>query len=347
MWPFRNPSKKSISVTTPLESNPFRGVRVCLNDLVQARHHISGLEGRRRTRSHALLAGGERSPFKGRGIDFEESRRYQPGDDVRLMDWRVTARTNEPYLKVFREERERPVFMVVDDRQAMHFGTKVAFKSVAAAQASALLGWASHARGDRVGGIVFAESDHVEIRPKGGRRGILQLLNVLASRPTESPVKNPEPSDSALSFQLALNRVLKAARPGSLIFLLSDFRNWDQASKTAVLRLGAHHEVVAVFIYDQVEQSAPPPGSYPITDGQSHGVLRTHVSQVVQAYSQAFNTRHEEVRRLCRSRGIGFVPLATHDDIPAQLTKGFQALGIRRSANRLGVAGVSGVAGVA
>ena len=92
-------------------------------------------------------------PFKGRGIDFEESRRYQPGDDVRLMDWRVTARTNEPYLKVFREERERPVFMVVDDRQAMHFGTKVAFKSVVAAHRLQLC-WDGrpHARGDRVGG---------------------------------------------------------------------------------------------------------------------------------------------------------------------------------------------------
>ena len=257
------------------------------------------------------------------------------------MDWRVTARTNEPYLKVFREERERPVFMVVDDRQAMHFGTKVAFKSVAAAQAAALLGWASHARGDRVGGIVFAESDHVELRPKGGRAGILQLLNVLANRSSQSTRKTLEPDASATSFRLALNRVLKAARPGSLVFIFSDFREWDQRSKTALLRLGAHHEVVALFLYDQVEQVAPPPGSYPITDGHAHGVLQTHSSQVVQAYTQAFEARYEEVRRLCRSRGIGFVPLATHEDIPSQLTKGLQALGVGRSASHSGVAGVA------
>jgi len=344
MWPFRSRARGPISVATPPESNPFRGVRVRLNDLIQARHQICQLGINHRTRSHALLAGGERSPFKGRGIDFEESRRYQPGDDVRLMDWRVTARTNEPHLKVFREERERPVFMVVDDRHAMHFGTKVAFKSVVAAQAAALLGWASHARGDRVGGIVFAESDHVELRPKGGRRGILQLLNVLASRSSEFPVSNPERGSSATAFRLALNRVLKAARPGSLIFLFSDFRDWDQQAKTALLRLGAHHEVVAMFIYDQVEQVAPPPGSYPITDGQAHGMLQTHSSQVVEAYAQAFQTRYEEVRGLCRSRGIGFVPLATHEDIPTQLTKGLQVLGIGRSANHSGVVGVAGVA---
>ena len=344
MWPFRNRASAPVSPATPPESHPFRGVRVYLKDLIQVRHRIGNLEVNRKTRSHALLAGGERSPFKGRGIDFEESRRYQPGDDVRLMDWRVTARTNEPHLKVFREERERPVFMVVDDRQGMHFGTKVAFKSVVAAHAAALLGWESHARGDRVGGIVFAESDHMELQPKGGRSGILQLLNVLANRSGEPLVKNPEQGSSVSSFRLALNRVLKAARPGSLIFLFSDFREWDQRTKTALLRLGAHHEVVAIFIYDKVEQVAPPPGSYPITDGLAYGVLQTHSSQVVEAYTQAFHTRYEEVRRLCRSRGIGFVPLATHEDIPSQLRKGIQALGIRRSANRSGMAGVPGVA---
>lgn len=341
MWPFRNRARAPVSVASPPEPNPFRGVRVHLKDLIQARHLICGLEGNRRTRSHALLAGGERSPFKGRGIDFEESRRYQPGDDVRLMDWRVTARTNEPHLKVFREERERPVFVVVDDRHAMHFGTKVAFKSVVAARAAALLGWASHARGDRVGGVVFAEADHVELRPKGGRTGILQLLNVLANRSGQYLPKNPEPASSAASFRLALNRVLKTARPGSLIFLFSDFREWDDQAKTALRRLGAHHEVVALFIYDQVEQVAPPPGSYPITDGQTHGVLQTHSSQVVEAYAHAFHKRYEEVRSLCRSRGIGFVPLATHEDLPTQLTTGLQELRNRRSANHSGVAGVA------
>ncbi len=342
MWPFRNRATAPIATKTPPELNPFRGVRLHLKDLIEARHYICGLDLNRRTRSYSLLAGGERSPFKGRGIDFEESRPYQPGDDVRLMDWRVTARTNKPHLKVFREERERPVFMVVDDRQAMHFGTQVAFKSVAAAQAAAVLGWASHDRGDRVGGIVFSESDHVELRPKGGRSGILQLLNILAKRSGQSSVSNPEPGSSATAFRLALNRILKAARPGSLIFLFSDFREWDQPSKTAFLRLGAHHEVVAMFIYDQVEQVAPPPGSYPITDGDAHGIWQTHSSQLIAAYEKVFHSRYEEVRRLCHSRGIGFVPLATHESIPSQLTKGFQTLGSRRSANHSGVAGIAG-----
>ena len=338
MWPFRSPVRTPDSSLISQESPAFRGVRVHLPDLIQLRYRLSDWQAKPSTRSHALLAGGERSPFKGRGIDFEESRRYQPGDDVRLMDWRVTARTHEPHVKVFREERERPVFFVVDDRRAMHFGTKNAFKSVIAAQAAALLGWASHARGDRVGGVVFGELDHVELRPKGGRAGILQLLNVLANRSGEWSAKTPDPQASALAFRLALNRILKAARPGSLIFLLSDFREWDGQAKTALLRLGAHHEVVAIFIYDQVERIAPPPGSYPITDGQQHfGILQTHSPAIVQAYAQAFEARYEAMHRLCRSRGMGFLSLATHEDIPVHLGKRLRELGQQRSASHSGL----------
>jgi uncharacterized protein (DUF58 family) len=307
-------------------------VQVRLADLINMRYQTGILGVKTRKRVHTLLAGGERSPFKGRGIDFEESRRYQPGDDVRLMDWRVMARTNEPYLKVFREERERPVFLVVDDRKAMQFGTRVAFKSVIAAHAAALLGWASHERGDRVGAVVFSDVDHVELRPRGGRAGVLQLLNILAqasARPTQ--VEHHSPSTSPL--QLALNRVITTAKPGSLIFLLSDFREWDQLAKQTLIRLGGHQEVVAILIYDQLEREPPPAGQYPVTDGIRMGILNTGSAKTVQSYSDQFTQRYEDVRTLCLTRGIGFIPLGTHDDIPFQLRRGLQDLGNRRRAH--------------
>jgi uncharacterized protein (DUF58 family) len=307
-------------------------VEVRLADLINMRYQTGILGVKAKKRVHTLLAGGERSPFKGRGIDFEESRRYQPGDDVRLMDWRVMARTNEPYLKVFREERERPVFLVVDDRKAMQFGTRVAFKSVIAAHAAALLGWASHERGDRVGAVVFSDVDHVELRPRGGRAGVLQLLNILAqasARPTQ--VEHHSPSTSPL--QLALNRVITTAKPGSLIFILSDFREWDQQAKQTLIRLGGHQEVVAILIYDQLEREPPPAGQYPVTDGMRMGILNTGSAKTVQSYSEQFTQRYEDVRTLCLTRGIGFIPLGTHDDIPFQLRRGLQDLGNRRSAH--------------
>jgi uncharacterized protein (DUF58 family) len=242
------------------------------------------------------------------------------------------ARTNEPYLKVFREERERPVFLVVDDRKAMQFGTRVAFKSVIAAHAAALLGWASHERGDRVGAVVFSDVDHVELRPRGGRAGVLQLFNILAqasARPTQ--VEHHSPSTSPL--QLALNRVITTAKPGSLIFLLSDFREWDQQAKQTLIRLGGHQEVVAILIYDQLEREPPPAGQYPVTDGIGMGILNTGSAKTVQSYSEQFTQRYEDVRTLCLTRGIGFIPLGTHDDIPFQLRRGLQDLGNRRSAH--------------
>jgi uncharacterized protein (DUF58 family) len=333
MWPFRNLRQQPLPADLPMSRRPpSQGVEVRLDDLIHLRHQTKVLGIKTKKRVHSLLAGGERSPFKGRGIDFEESRRYQPGDDVRLMDWRVMARTHEPYLKVFREERERPVFMVVDDRQTMHFGTRVAFKSVIAAHAAALLGWASQERGDRVGAVVFSNDDHVELRPRGGRAGVLHLLKLLAqprALPSEGAAR---PGPAASPLQLALNRVMTTARPGSLIFLLSDFREWDQQARQTLLRLGSYQEVVAILVYDQLEQEPPPASQYPVTDGMRMGILDTGSAKIMQAYQEQFRQRFDGIRTLCLTRGIGFIPLATHDDLPFQLRRGLQDLGNRRSA---------------
>jgi uncharacterized protein (DUF58 family) len=215
----------------------------------------------------------------------------------------------------------------------MHFGTRVAFKSVIAALTAALLGWASHERGDRVGAVVFSDVEHLELRPKGGRGGVLQLINLLAQTRSH-PTRQADHSHASIApLQLALTRVLTTAKPGSLIFLLSDFRDWDQQAKHTLIRLSGHHEVVAILIYDQLEQKAPPAGQYPVTDGTRMGILNTGSTQIVQSYSKHFTQRYEDIRTLCFTRGIGFIPLGTHDDIPFRLRRGLQDLGTRRSAH--------------
>jgi hypothetical protein len=126
---------------------------------------------------------------------------------------------------------------------------------------------------------------------------------------------------------------MTTARPGSLIFLLSDFREWDQQAKHTLIRLGNHQEVVAILIYDQLEQEPPPAGQYPVSDGQRMGILNTGSAKTVQSYSEQFTQRYEDIRTLCQTRGIGFIPLGTHDDIPFHLRCGLQDLGKRRSAH--------------
>ncbi|MDH4074155.1 MAG: DUF58 domain-containing protein, partial [Gammaproteobacteria bacterium] len=121
-------------------------------------------------RVNSLQTGAYVSHFKGRGMEFDESRPYQPGDDPRSIDWRVTARSTEAFTKLYREERERPVLIMTDLRANMHFATRGCFKSVNAARAASLLAWAAHHRGDRLGGIVFGDSRHRELRPRLGRQ---------------------------------------------------------------------------------------------------------------------------------------------------------------------------------
>ena len=130
-------------------------------------------------RVRALDSGGHLSRFKGRGVEFDESRPYEPGDDLRHMDWRVTARTGKPHTKVFREERDRPVILWLDLRRPMLFATRGAYKAVRAAQTAALVAWSAVANGDRLGGLVFSEHEHVELRPRLGHRAALRLFRVL------------------------------------------------------------------------------------------------------------------------------------------------------------------------
>ena len=134
-------------------------------------------------RVNSLQTGAYVSRFRGRGMEFDESRPYQPGDDPRSIDWRVTARSTTAYTKLFREERERPVFIAVDLRSSMHFATRGCFKSVSASRAAALLSWAAHHRGDRLGGLVFGDTTHRELKPRLGRQAALRFVHELATHP--------------------------------------------------------------------------------------------------------------------------------------------------------------------
>ncbi len=330
MWPFpKQPTHHSQSSPA---STSHSGTSVCVDDLIRNRHSIRGLQVGAKKGVHSLLAGGERSPFKGRGIDFEEVRRYQPGDDVRNMDWRVTARSGEPHLKVFREERERPVFCVVDYTNSMLFGTKVAFKSVVAAHAASLLAWASQHQGDRIGAVVFSNHGHGERRPRGGKSGVLQMFDLLATHHEHArglePHTNHDSGQSA--FVSGLARVTRTARPGSLIFLLSDFRNMGTESLPYLTRLSSHHDVVNVFIYDQLEQEPPVPGRYSVTNGSNVGVLDSRSLELIQQYRQQFHDRYQSVESFCQQYGMGFFTIGTHESIKDKVFQGLRYIGARR-----------------
>lgn len=333
MWPFPKPpsfqGRQLFSSTSSQNSIP--GVHLDVAELIRLRHEVGALSVGKKKRALSLLAGTGVSPFKGRGIDFEEVRRYQAGDEIRHMDWRVTARSGKPHLKLFREERERPVFFVVDFCPSMFFGTKVAFKSVIAARVGTLLAWASLKHGDRVGALIYSNQGHAELRPSGGRSGVLRFTRSLADMHARvRPLQPPDPSQAQLPMAQALGRLMRTAKPGSLVFLISDFRSFDDQALSALTRLRVHHEVIALMIFDPIEASPPPPGQYRISNGTLFATVDTTLASVVSEYRETFEKLRRQIEVSCRRLGIGMLFISTHDRLPIILQSGLQDLRTRR-----------------
>jgi len=250
-------------------------------------------------RVKSLQTGAYVSHFRGRGMEFDESRPYQPGDDPRSIDWRVTARSATAYTKLFREERERPVLVVVDLRANMHFATRGCFKSVNASRAAALLSWAAHHRGR----FVHQLAEH----PDWGNR-------YLASDDTE-------PLTQAMS---SLRRV---AHPGSLVVILSDFIGFSRGAQSYLSSVARHNEVLAVFLNDPLERQLPPPGRYRLVSNDKELAIDTVAKAARKDYREAFQTRAQELEAFCKRYGVHLMPLSTEDDPVTALQT---ALGRRR-----------------
>ena len=270
-----------------------------------------------KTSIRAGESGGYLSAYKGRGIEFEESRLYQPGDDARTIDWRVTARTGRTHTKLYHEERQRPVLFCVDFRPGMYFATRGAFKSVVAARVAALLAWSSHHHGDRVGGLLFSEDNHRELRPQRGKAAVLRLIRQLV---TFGRWTGPSaPPSKAVPLSSPLSRLRRVTRPGSLIFIISDFRLLDQDVERHLAQISRHNSVVLVFVYDPIEAQLPPPGLYRVTDGQRDVLLDSAVAEARELYHARYTELQESLRGLCRRYGMSLIPLATNADLTASL----------------------------
>ena len=273
-------------------------------------------------RVRVASAGGHQSAFKGRGIEFDESRLYQPGDDLRTIDWRVTARTGEPHTKVFREERNRPVIAWIDLRQPMMFATRGAYKAVVAAEATAIVAWSAVAHGDRLGGLIFSDTEHHELRPRQGRRSALRLFQLICDS-----WRAPSNSKSAVTpTAQALARLTRVARPGSLVFLASDFRQLDAEAERHLQRLAVHSDLLLFHVYDAIEAELPPPGRYRIQSGGRSFAIDTSDKAARERYRDQFAARQAQLARLQQVPGIAVVDCRCDEDPHTVLGKRFRKL---------------------
>ena len=265
-------------------------------------------------RVNSLQTGAYVSHFRGRGMEFDESRPYQPGDDPRSIDWRVTARSATAYTKLFREERERPVLIVVDLRANMHFATRGCYKSVNASRAAALLSWAAHHRGDRLGGLIFGDTVHRELKPRLGRRAALRFVHQLADHPDWNTHVRDVNDDGETQLTKAMAALRRVTRPGSLVVILSDFIGFSRAAQAYLSSVARHNEVLAVQINDPFERNLPPPGRYRLVADDNELAIDTYAKAARRDYEQAYTQRSDEFEAFCLRYGIHVMPMSTQDD---------------------------------
>jgi len=319
----------SRSTAVPPTAGVSDGIHPSTDELIQLRLHAHDLALRSRQTARSVLAGGHHSNFRGRGMDYLESRAYQSGDDIRNMDWRVTARSGRAHVKVYHEERERPVVVMVDFGPGMFFATHGAFKSIIAARVAALIAWAAVDNGDRIGALLY-NGKHQELRPAGGQRGALRLIRALvaAADPAGRPAATAERGDT---LNAALLRLRRVARPGSLVFIVSDFYNSDGDSRQHLQHLRRHNDVVACQVLDRLELEPPAAGRYPVQYGEQQGLLDTRSASRRQAWAEHFAARRRALDELTQQCAVPLIRLTTGDDVTQTLRSALMRAGRSRA----------------
>lgn len=294
------------------------GVYAELDDLIRLQFRARGFSFLPKQPVQSLLAGRRASRLRGRGLDFEEIRHYIAGDDIRTMDWRVTARTQKPHVRVYTEERDRPVLLVVDQRLSMFFGSRVSMKSVTAAEAAALAAWRAIAVGDRVGALVFNDHDIREIPPHRSRERVMQILRAVLEKNHALRVAAdnlPEPT----MLNRVLERVLRLAKHDCLVSIISDFSGADEETRSLVTRVAAHNDVIAIFVYDPLELNLPSAGKLIMSQGDLHLEVDTDDDQLRRGFLEEAANRLKTARDLLLKRGIPVLPVQTTGGIREQM----------------------------
>lgn len=296
------------------------GVHVTLDDLTALEMSARDFSFLPRQSVHSILAGRHGSRVRGRGLAFEELRPYLPGDDIRNMDWRATARMGKPYVRVYTEEKDRSAIVLVDQRINMFFGTRRAMKSVAAAEAAALCAWRILSVGDRVGGWVFNDERSDEVRPARSRAAVHRLLEFVAERNQELRADS-KATREASRLNEALEAVARVASHDRLVVVISDFDGQDQKTRDLLLGLSLHNDVIAMLIYDPFLFELPPAGEMVVSDGELQVELTFGAGVVRKSLSEAADARLKELLEWRSEIGVPVLPISSAEGTAEQIRK--------------------------
>jgi uncharacterized protein (DUF58 family) len=276
---------------------------------------VRQLEIKTKNLSKHLFSGDYHSTFKGRGMSFSEVRSYQYGDDVRAIDWNVTARSNEPYIKLFEEEREMTVMLLIDVSASSFFGTQNAFKNEIITEVCAVLAFSAIQNNDKVGVIFFSDKIEKYIAPQKGRHHTLRIIRELLDF---KPVQKGTSLDNAFVF---LNNITKKR---TICFVLSDFmtQGYEASLRVAARR----HDMVGIQIFDPSEEKLPDVGLLPVTDAETGKLywIDTSVATVRQQYAEGFEENKLFFRNTFLKTGADTISIRTTESYINALLRFFE-----------------------
>jgi uncharacterized protein (DUF58 family) len=301
------------------------GVYVDLEELIALEQHGRRVSFLPRQPVHSLLSGRFASRMRGRGLNFEEIRDYRAGDDVRSIDWKVTARLQKPHVRVFNEERDRQALLVVDQRLSMFFGSRLSMKSVTAAQAAAIGAWRVLGVGDRVGAIVFNDSDLVEIKPRRSRATVLQMLSAIVAQNEVLGVGRGL-ATAPVMLNTALEHATRRALHDATIIVISDFDGADDATRRMIGAMTQHNDVVALLVHDPLQSDLPASAAMTVTDGELQIQLEVGRDSVRKSIAEATEARLRGVFAWTRELGVPVLPLSAAEETAPQLRRLLGAL---------------------
>lgn len=289
--------------------------------------HLRGLHGAARGLNFlprqpaaSVLNGRHASRLRGRGLNFEEMRSYLPGDDIRSIDWKATARTGTPHVRVFTEERDRPALLVVDQRMSMFFGTKLNLKSVTAAEAAAMAAFRILDAGDRVGGIVFDDSELFEFVPKRSRRTTYALLEAIAQANLAMH------ADKQVTLEPgALNRVLgsvaRIAHHDHLVLVFSDFDGIDATTQRRLRGIAAHNDVLLFLVHDPMGRRVEGAERTIVGDGNMQAEIDLGSATIRDALSRQGSARLDAIYQWQSEINLSVLPLSAGEETLGQLRR--------------------------
>lgn len=294
------------------------GVNLGIKELLYYQSKTGLLNLNPKRTNQARLAGAYLTKSKGRGMEFDEARNYQPGDDIRAIDWRVTARTGKTHTKLYREEKERPIFVLADLSPSHYFGTQLLFKSVQVAHLAALIAWAAHKRGDRIGGLVFNHQQHREFKPLTRQKAVLSLLHGLVELHQPAAAN----AETQINLAQACARLRRLARPGSLVCIISDFQQLDDLARQHISSLSRHCEAIAYPISDPFEHQLPKVNvtqQLTLTDGHQQQQLTLGEAKTQKRYSEFHQQAFEHIYRQLKQCHAQLLPISAAASLEQQL----------------------------